>query len=108
MKKHHYFQELNYTIGNEDLTIEQTILETEFIGEKIKICSIAGSGSRSVPFLSTDIDEIVYCDISTQQLALTELRTQAIKFLTYDQLLAFLGYTTTSPSSNLLNASRMI
>lgn len=93
----HYFTDLNYTLGNEDLTVEYKILQNEFPQKNINICAIAGSGNRSVILLTQHTKEIVYCDTSAQQLALTELRTQSLKYLTHAEFLDFFGYTSTTP-----------
>lgn len=87
-KSHTYFENLNYTMSNEDTSFEYGILknETEHV-----LC-IAGSGSRVLPLFAKAPKIISICDFSLEQLALTATRIATVKELNYEQFLAFWGY----------------
>lgn len=93
-----YFQNLNYTLSNEDTRIERDIF-----GKSPSIFSIAGSGARVLGLLHSDLDRVVINDISREQLALTELRLVAAKTFAYEDFLGFLGYTQCSNRTHLVN-----
>lgn len=83
-----YFSDLNYTLANEDTEIEYGLL-----GENAeRVFSIAGSGARCLPLISKNPKEIDVVDMSESQLFLVELRLQAMKALTYEEYLFFMGY----------------
>jgi S-adenosylmethionine-diacylglycerol 3-amino-3-carboxypropyl transferase len=85
---HTYFNQLNYTLANEDTTLELSVLP---YGIK-HVMSVAGSGSRVVPLLAKFPQQITCVDISRKQLYLTELRFEALRALTHSEYLAFWGY----------------
>jgi S-adenosylmethionine-diacylglycerol 3-amino-3-carboxypropyl transferase len=88
LKKSNYFQNLNYTLGDED-----SIVEYELLPEGIDhVVAIAGSGGRILPLLAKRPAHITCIDILDEQLYLTELRIQAMKKLDLDKFRAFLGY----------------
>ena len=60
------------------------------------ILSIASGGDNSFSLLVTNPEKVVAIDISKPQLYLTELKKLAIKFLEYDEVLSFLGFTEAS------------
>ena len=66
-----YFSDLNYSLGNEDTSLEVEILK--HIRPK-NIFSVAGCGSRALPLLSVFPDNLVAVDISEAQIFITELR----------------------------------
>ncbi len=84
-----YFSSLNYTLGNEDSTVE-----VEMIKQLLpkSIFSVCGSGGRSIPLTHKDAERIYLCDLSTAQLKLAELRYVTYKNLTVDDFLLFWGY----------------
>lgn len=57
------------------------------------ILSIASAGDNSFSLLATDPEKVVAIDISKPQLYLTELKKVAIKYLDYEEVLSFLGFT---------------
>ena len=57
------------------------------------ILSIASGGDNSLALLVTNPGKVVAIDISQPQLYLTELKKTAIKYLEYDEMLSFLGFT---------------
>ncbi|CBW26580.1 putative transferase [Halobacteriovorax marinus SJ] len=84
-----YFSDLNYTLGNEDTTLEYELVK------KIKpknILTIAGSGSRVVPLISKDVSNLYCVDVSRPQLFITELRKVTIESLNFNDYLAFWGF----------------
>lgn len=84
-----YFSGLNYTLGNED-----TSVEIEMIKELMpkKIFSICGSGGRSLPLMHEGALELSLSDLSKEQLRLAELRLATYRELTHEQFLMFWGY----------------
>ncbi len=83
-----YFVDLNYTLSNED-----TRIEFDLLPENAKrIFSICGSGARVVPLLAKNADEIDVVDMALPQLEYLKLRLQAIRDLSYEEYLFFLGY----------------
>ena len=83
-----YFHHLNYTLGNEDTSVE---LAVEPDRPKHVLC-VAGSGSRVLPLLSRNPERVTCVDVSPEQLRLTELRVEAARALTHDAYLGFWGY----------------
>lgn len=83
-----YFNSLNYTIGNEDTSLELAVMP-----EKVRhIFAIAGSGSRLIPLLSKNPQHLTCVDSSLDQLALSELRLSSLKALKHGDFLSFWGY----------------
>jgi len=83
-----YFKNLNYSLGDEDSSIEYNILEHN----QNHILGIAGSGGRILPLLARNPKKLTCVDILDEQLFLTEMRCAAIKLLDYEKYRAFLGY----------------
>ncbi|MBY0470702.1 DUF3419 family protein [bacterium] len=83
-----YFQDLNYTLANED-----TALEVAILPENAKhVVSVAGSGGRVLPLLSRFPERLTCVDVSKEQLALTELRIESVRALSHEDFVAFWGY----------------
>ncbi len=83
-----YFQGLNYSLANEDTWVEYK-LAPENAKSYFAVC---GSGSRVIPLLAKNPQELHIVDLSEAQLKLFRLRLEAIKKLTYEEYLYFLGY----------------
>lgn len=89
-----YFTQLNYSLSNED-----TFLETQILPPHTNhVYCVAGSGSRVLPLLSKFPKKLSVVDYSFEQLALTALRLETVKHLSYPEFLAFWGY----PSDQLM------
>ncbi len=84
-----YFSGLNYTLGNEDTSVEIEMIKTL---RPENIFSICGSGGRSLPLMHKDASVITLSDLSKEQLQLAELRHATYKTLTHEQFLLFWGY----------------
>lgn len=56
------------------------------------ILSVASAGDNSFFLLTTNPEKVVAIDISKPQLYLVELKKVAIKYLTYEEVLQFLGF----------------
>ena len=97
MKKN-YFNSLNYTIGNEDTSLELKILP-ENTGH---ILAAAGSGSRIIPLMAKNPRNITCVDSSSEQLSFSEIRIASLKSLDYQKFLGFWGY----PSSHMSSVER--
>ncbi len=91
-----YFNSLNYTIGNEDTTLEFNIL-TKNAGH---VFTVAGSGSRVIPLLAKNPNLLTCVDSSVGQLSFTELRIASLQNLNYEDFLAFWGYPPRTMSSS--------
>lgn len=84
-----YFREqLNYTLGDEDSSVELAILPE---GAR-HVLSIAGSGGRVLPLLARAPRQLTCVDISLPQLHLTELRLAAARELSHAEYLGLFGY----------------
>lgn len=83
-----YFNQLNYTLGNEDTSIDVEIVKR--LGSQ-SIFSVAGCGSRSFPLLS-QCEELHLCDVSFYQLALCRLRESLYRDLEYEEYLMFFDF----------------
>jgi S-adenosylmethionine-diacylglycerol 3-amino-3-carboxypropyl transferase len=80
-----YFQDLNYTMANEDTTLEYQIAEQE---NSHSILTVGGSGSRSLPFLALPIKELRIVDVSADQLKFIEIKLESIRQLTRSECIA--------------------
>lgn len=89
MSSHKYFRGLNYTLGNEDTSVEIALIKS--LRPK-RVFSICGSGGRSLPLLHDECEEIVLSDLSLEQLQLAELRFATYKELSFEDFLLFWGY----------------
>lgn len=84
-----YFTGLNYTLGNEDTTVEVELIKKL---KPKKVFSICGSGGRSLPLMHQETTELVLSDLSKEQLLLAELRLATYRQLTHEEFLLFWGY----------------
>ena len=97
-----YFHGLNYSLANEDTWVEYRLAPEN----AHSIFTVCGSGSRAIPLIAKNPQELHIVDLSEAQLKLFRLRLSAIKKLSYQDYLYFLGYETKSNSSkrqDLLN-----
>ncbi|NMO18462.1 DUF3419 family protein [Pyxidicoccus fallax] len=84
-----YFDEqLNYSLGDEDTSVELAALPDR----ARHVVAIAGSGGRVLPLLARSPGKLTCVDISSPQLALTELRLAALRALEHEEYTGFLGY----------------
>jgi S-adenosylmethionine-diacylglycerol 3-amino-3-carboxypropyl transferase len=88
MSREYFTRALNYTLANEDTSMELAMLE-ENPGH---ILSVAGSGGRVLPLLAKKPKQVTCVDVSREQLYLTELRIESARALSYEEFLAFWGY----------------
>jgi S-adenosylmethionine-diacylglycerol 3-amino-3-carboxypropyl transferase len=86
-----YFTDLNYSLSNEDTTVEKQILSDLKLPSK-RVFAICGAGSRVLPLLRPDVSYIKVVDMSDDQLRLLRLRLASVKSLTYENFLSFWGY----------------
>lgn len=84
-----YFQGLNYTLGNEDTSVEIELVKQY---KSKKIFSICGSGGRSLPLLSENVELLSLSDLSIHQLYLAELRLATYTQFSKEDFLKFWGY----------------
>jgi S-adenosylmethionine-diacylglycerol 3-amino-3-carboxypropyl transferase len=84
-----YFQGLNYTLGNEDTSVEIDLVK-HFNSKRI--FSICGSGGRSLPLITKNTELIALSDLSNPQLLLAELRHASYVQLNFDEFSKFWGY----------------
>jgi S-adenosylmethionine-diacylglycerol 3-amino-3-carboxypropyl transferase len=84
-----YFDYLNYSLGDEDSSVEYSLLD-----EKAeRVVAVAGSGGRVLPLIARAPGEIVCVDINDAQLAMTALRVAALRVLSRSEFLGMMGYT---------------
>jgi S-adenosylmethionine-diacylglycerol 3-amino-3-carboxypropyl transferase len=87
--KNKYFNALNYTLGDED-----TSLELDLCPRYSKnIFSIAGSGGRILPLFAKEPICLNCVDILKEQLYITELRIETVKALNHEEFCTFWGYS---------------
>jgi len=89
MSSKKYFSDLNYSLGNEDTGFEVELLRTL---KPKKVLSIAGCGSRLWPLAAHGAQKVIGIDVAPQQLAISELRLEAIKKLTHREYCLFWGF----------------
>ena len=82
-----------YTFANEDSYTEQSLLPKQ----SEHVLAIAGSGSRVIPLFAKMPEKLTCIDSSQQQLALTELRIEALRSLEYVEFCKLLGYQYAQP-----------
>lgn len=82
----HYFQSLNYSMANEDTTLEYELVR---ILKSKKVLTVGGSGSRALPFLALPIEELTIVDVSADQLIFIELKLETIKQLEHSEAIQF-------------------
>lgn len=83
-----YFSGLNYSLGDEDTSVELSMLPEGLA----HVMSIAGSGGRALPLLARSPRRLTCVDISIEQLAVTKLRFAALKAFELPRYIEFLGY----------------
>lgn len=83
-----YFENLNYTLSNEDTRVEHGLLREGAAA----VMAIAGSGARVLPLLARNPARLDVVDLSREQLLLCELRIAAARRLSRPEFLYFLGY----------------
>jgi S-adenosylmethionine-diacylglycerol 3-amino-3-carboxypropyl transferase len=84
-----YFSNLNYSLANEDTTLEFEMMRRL---KPKRILSVCGSGGRALPLLSFAPEELKCVDLAIQQLHILNLRVQTIKTLDWDLFLKFWGF----------------
>jgi S-adenosylmethionine-diacylglycerol 3-amino-3-carboxypropyl transferase len=84
-----YFQDLNYTLGNEDTSVE---IELVRLFKPKNVFAIGGSGGRSLPLLLEHTELLTLSDLSLPQLHIAELRYVTYKNFSYDDFMKFWGY----------------
>lgn len=95
-----YFSALNYSLGDEDPSVEVSVLPPD---SKHVMC-IAGSGTRVVPLLARKPRILTCVDILPEQLALTELRIEAIRCLRHEEFMQLMGYDMANSSPRVREA----
>ena len=91
MSKDFFLENLNYSMANEDSTLEQSIALDQ---KSSKILSVCGSGSRVFPLVTQYATELDIIDMSSIQLDFAKLREKTFQQLNYKQFLEFWGYQT--------------
>ncbi len=83
-----YFGTLNYTLANEDTSVELDALPFD-AGH---VMSVAGSGGRILPLLAKRPKVLTCVDVAQEQLFFTELRLAAARQLELEEYLGFMGF----------------
>ncbi len=89
MSEKKYFKGLNYTLGNEDTTLEYKLVREYHSKSVFAVC---GSGGRSLPLAGPGVEYLALSDLSHEQLLLAKLRLSTYKELSYEEFLTFWGY----------------
>ena len=98
-----FFETLNYSLGDEDSSVELGML-----GPRVnQVVAVAGSGARVVPLLAQAPSKVICVDISQVQLALAQLRLYALRHLSREDYMGVLGYRPMT-SSQRIDAIRSI
>jgi S-adenosylmethionine-diacylglycerol 3-amino-3-carboxypropyl transferase len=90
-----YFQDLNYSLSNEDTKIESDLL-ARLPTDKTKVLAVCGAGARVTPLMHSHVSQIHVVDISEPQLKLLRLRLESIKKFDHAEFLQFWGYQPTA------------
>ena len=83
-----YFTALNYSLGDEDTSVELGMLHEH----AEHVMAVAGSGGRVIPLLARAPKRLTCVDILDEQLALTRMRIEALRALSHESFTGFLGY----------------
>jgi S-adenosylmethionine-diacylglycerol 3-amino-3-carboxypropyl transferase len=75
-----YFQSLNYSMANEDTTLEYKLAQR--INAK-SILTIGGSGSRCLPFMALPISHLKIVDVSADQILFIRFKLETIRQLSH-------------------------
>jgi S-adenosylmethionine-diacylglycerol 3-amino-3-carboxypropyl transferase len=81
-----YFEQLNYSMANEDTTLEY-LMAHELKAQRI--LAVGGSGSRSLPFLALPIKELRIVDVSQDQIYFIKVKLETIRKLTREECITF-------------------
>ena len=98
-----YFSTLNYTLANEDTTLELSLLPEQ----SDTVLTVAGSGGRVLPLLARKPRKLICVDLAPAQLFLTELRLALAREATHEEFLTFWGYPQTEGSASPSEASAL-
>lgn len=98
-----YFNQLNYTLGNEDTSVDVEIVKK--LGAQ-NIFNVAGSGSRSFPLMESGA-HLAMVDISEYQLALCRLREALYRQLSFQEFLLFLEFAPYGGQNNRHERKRL-
>jgi S-adenosylmethionine-diacylglycerol 3-amino-3-carboxypropyl transferase len=99
-----YFSGLNYTLGNEDTSVEIEMIKAL---KPVNVFSICGSGGRSLPLMHSNAEVLSLSDLSKEQLRLAELRLATYRELTHEQFLMFWGYYPYSDDNNSTSRKKL-
>jgi S-adenosylmethionine-diacylglycerol 3-amino-3-carboxypropyl transferase len=83
-----YFRKLNYTLANEDTTVEMNVLRQD----ARRVICVAGSGARVLPLFAKMPARLSCVDLCREQLWLAELRIETARILSLEEYLQFWGY----------------
>jgi len=81
-----YFQSLNYSMANEDTTLEYKLAQKI---EAKNILTVGGSGSRCLPFLALPINQLKIVDVSADQILFIRFKLETIRQLSHADCVEF-------------------
>ncbi len=96
-KSKEYFSKLNYTLANEDSTLEVEMVKQLKPKNTLTVC---GSGGRALPLLVGTSEKLVCADLSENQLWLAELREETIRRFSFREFCLFWGFPPYEVSEN--------
>lgn len=84
-----YFTGLNYTLGNEDTSVEIALVQ---LFKPKSVFSVCGSGGRALPLASDSVVDLTLSDLSNEQINLARLREATYRQLSHEDFLCFWGH----------------
>lgn len=84
-----YFSKLNYSLANEDTTLELQMVKALKPTNTLTVC---GSGGRALPLLVGTQGRLVCADLSENQLWLAAHRAETIRLLTFREFCLYWGF----------------
>ena len=91
-----YFSKLNYTLANEDTSLEYKMVEKH---RPERVLSVCGSGGRALPLTAHTQEVLVCCDVAEEQLLLGKHRLASYS-LGYRDFLMYWGFAPFSTKEN--------
>ncbi|MCB0370912.1 MAG: DUF3419 family protein, partial [Bdellovibrionales bacterium] len=81
-----YFKGLNYSLANEDSSIERSLSR-----DAKQILAVCGSGGRAFSLIHDNLEELNIIDISAEQLEFAKFKYELIKICNYEDYLKIMG-----------------
>ncbi len=99
-----YFNDLNYSLANEDTTLEVALCD---VLRPKKVLSVCGSGGRFLPLLKCNPEKIVALDLAQEQLWLAKLREAVIRQFNFQDFIVFWGFPPVGVDAKRMERERL-